>query len=87
MKKKLLVLGMVLALTLVWITPIQSEAACSDWIIVSYNDTPYCATPVCHLSIPGQYTEVSGERYCYSEGEVTKEYKTEKIYHGCCDHL
>lgn len=73
-----------MALTLVWITPIQSEAWCTMWYYQGEGAT-YCATPVCHLSIPAQYTDQKYERYCYNDSVFsTTEYKIEKEYHGCC---
>ncbi|MCH5270121.1 MAG: hypothetical protein J1E83_05175 [Lachnospiraceae bacterium] len=88
MKNKLLLLGMTIALTLVWITPIQSEAACKAW--QKYKESePYCATPVCTMAIPSQFTDVISVRTCDpEEGEsgVIYEFKTEKVDHGCCDH-
>lgn len=81
MKKKLLLLGMVFALTLVWVTPVQAEAECGKWI--KQRETTYCATPVCTMAIPSQFTETSYINICGS----FIDYKVEKEVHGCCDHL
>lgn len=92
MKKNILILGMVIALTLVWITPIQPEAEialwCSEWGDL-LDRTTYCATPVCSMAIPTQFTDIKQDRMCYYGllFDIRREYQIRKEVNGCCDHL
>lgn len=83
MKKNLFVLGLAVALTLVWSAPIQTEAACGGWEV--YEAHTYCSTPLCSQNIPSEFTEITYRRECdVAGGGKVFDYKTEKTDNGCC---
>lgn len=78
--------GALVAAGLVWLLPVRAEAApCYEW---ETHYEYYCATPICHRSIPSYFKEVSMSRECVGEnGLYTEVYTVEKIDLGCCPHL
>lgn len=84
--KSYLAVGALVAAGLVWLLPVKAEAApCYDWgpAVTRY----YCATPICHRSIPSYFLEKKWERDCIGENGIYTDYKTEKTDLGCCPHL